>query len=206
MANVLVEQQNLVDVGNAIRNVNGTDNKYKPSEMAQAIIDTKDKSLIEMLESKTNLQYALAYTDVAELPVFNINSACTLVGNLFVYSKIVTAPALDYSNIKNAVGMFANCELLVTIPTMNIKSLTSSATTTFTKCYSLQNISFEKNCIEQSISFTQSPLLSNESIQSIIDGLAVITSSRVLTFHSEVTAKLTDEQISQITEKGWKYQ
>lgn len=39
MANVIVEEQSLIDVANAIRTQNGTDNSYKPSEMAGAILD-----------------------------------------------------------------------------------------------------------------------------------------------------------------------
>ena len=39
MANVVVEEQSLIDIASAIRNKNETDNTYKPSEMASAILD-----------------------------------------------------------------------------------------------------------------------------------------------------------------------
>lgn len=39
MADVLVEKTNLQNIANAIREKNGTDNSYKPSEMSQAILD-----------------------------------------------------------------------------------------------------------------------------------------------------------------------
>lgn len=39
MANVVVEEQSLIDIANAIRNKNETSNTYKPSEMASAILD-----------------------------------------------------------------------------------------------------------------------------------------------------------------------
>lgn len=203
MANVLVEQQSLVDVGNAIREVNGTDNKYKPSEMSQAIIDTKDKSLIEMLESKTNLGNALAYLPDLELPVFKLNA--TSAQRLFYGSNIVIAPALDYSNIENGLYMFANCHFLVTVPKMNLISHKNSINTMFQQCELLENISFEKNSIPNSISFVSSPLLSNESLQSIIDGMATPPSTKIyiLTLHPETYAKLTDEQKQTISEKGW---
>lgn len=39
MANVVVEEQSLIDIASAIRTKNETDNTYKPSEMANAILD-----------------------------------------------------------------------------------------------------------------------------------------------------------------------
>lgn len=203
MANVLVEQQSLINIAEAIRTVNKTTTTYKPSEMAQAIIDTKDKSLIEMLESKTDLTNALACIPDLEIPVFKLNA--TSAQRLFYDSKIVTAPALDYSNIKNASYMFGNCIFLVTVPKMSLISLTSTANTAFQKCELLENISFEKNSIPLNISFANSPLLSNESLQSIIDGLAPSPPSaiHILTLHSETYAKLTDEQKQTISEKRW---
>jgi hypothetical protein len=54
-----------------------------------------------------------------------------------------------------------------------------------------------------SISFASSPLLSDESIQSIIDGLATVESTETLTVHSDVYGKLTDEQWTILFDKGW---
>lgn len=43
-----------------------------------------------------------------------------------------------------------------------------------------------------------------ESVRSIIDGLATVTSKRTLTLHTDVKSKLTDEQKSAIASKNWK--
>lgn len=67
----------------------------------------------------------------------------------------------------------------------------------------LTEIRFVPNTLSGSIKLTHSPLLSNESIQSIIDGLATVTTTCTLTLHATVKAKLTDEQKNTITAKGW---
>lgn len=67
----------------------------------------------------------------------------------------------------------------------------------------LEYIRFVPSTIGFSISFSQSSVLSDESIQSIIDGLATVTTTCTLTLHETVKAKLTDEQKSAIESKGW---
>jgi hypothetical protein len=48
-----------------------------------------------------------------------------------------------------------------------------------------------------------SPVLSDESIQSIVDGLAPVSTSQSIRFSSAVIAKLTDKQKATISSKGW---
>jgi hypothetical protein len=59
-----------------------------------------------------------------------------------------------------------------------------------------------KETIKDSVSI-KSPVLSDESIQSIVDGLAPITNTKTLTLHADVKAKLTNEQLTTITNKKW---
>lgn len=74
---------------------------------------------------------------------------------------------------------------------------------TFQYVPKLEHIRFVPNTISFSIKFSQSSVLSDESIQSIIDGLATVTTTCTLTLHAAVKAKLTDEQKNTITTKGW---
>lgn len=67
----------------------------------------------------------------------------------------------------------------------------------------LTEIRFVPNTLSESIKIEQSSLLSNESVQSIIDGLATVTTTCTLTLHETVKAKLTDAQKNTITAKGW---
>lgn len=76
----------------------------------------------------------------------------------------------------------------------------------FSYCNALKEVRFVNNSIPMSVSFSNSNLLSAESIQSIIDGLADLTggTAQTLTLHATVGAKLTDTQKATITAKNWK--
>ena len=64
---------------------------------------------------------------------------------------------------------------------------------------------FVANSISLSITFAQSPDLSTDTTQSIIDGLADLTggTSQEVDFHANVILKITDEQWEQIINKNW---
>lgn len=72
-------------------------------------------------------------------------------------------------------------------------------------CSKLQYFQPKENTIKVSISFSSSPNLTDESIDAIINGLADLTgaTAQTLTFHADVKAKLTDNQIATITSKNW---
>lgn len=73
----------------------------------------------------------------------------------------------------------------------------------FNGCTSLIEVRFTPESIKQNLSFTQSSQLSDESIQSILDGLANVSTIRTLSLNSAVYAKLTEEQKQSATDKGW---
>lgn len=105
--------------------------------------------------------------------------------------------------ISSASVIFAYSPKLKTI----IGELDFSACTRFispfVECDGLEDVRFVVGCLKASISFNTSPLLSDESIQSIIDGLADVTETQTLTLHADVKAKLTEEQLATITQKNW---
>lgn len=70
----------------------------------------------------------------------------------------------------------------------------------------LTHITFAPNTIKISVSFPGSSALDDESIQSILDGLADLSAeetAQTLTLHANVKARLTDEQIAAVTAKNW---
>ena len=73
----------------------------------------------------------------------------------------------------------------------------------FKGCTSLIEVRFTPESIKQNLAFTQSSQLSDESIQSILDGLANVSTTQTLSLNSEVYAKLTEEQKQSATDKGW---
>lgn len=73
----------------------------------------------------------------------------------------------------------------------------------FNGCTSLIEVRFTPESIKQNLAFTQSSQLSDESIQSILDGLANVSTTQTLSLNSAVYAKLTEEQKQSATDKGW---
>ena len=68
-------------------------------------------------------------------------------------------------------------------------------------CDNLTEIRFVSETIKISIDFSRCSKLSAQSIQSIIDGLATVTTAQTLTINSAII--LTDAQKASITAKGW---
>lgn len=115
---------------------------------------------------------------------------------------------VDFSNYnlvsRNSQYMFGNCSSLKKV----IGEIDFSACTTVTGAFNgttkLEEIYFVKNSINLSLNIPSERLI-NKSIQSVIDGLADLTggTSQTLTFHANVKAKLTEDQITAITGKNW---
>lgn len=100
-------------------------------------------------------------------------------------------------------GIFAGCTSLENAGTISFDNVLYTSKT-FLNCSSLKEIRIAGE-IQVSLSFSDSGLLSDASVQSIIDHLKDLTgaATQTLTFHAEVGAKLTEEQKVTITEKNW---
>jgi hypothetical protein len=100
-----------------------------------------------------------------------------------------------------------NCTYIVSINTPSTKEIYNARAIqgTFRNCTSLVTVHFGANSIQSSVQFSQSNLLDTESIQNIIDALADFTggTSKTLTFHSDVSAQVTAEQMAQAAAKNW---
>ena len=134
---------------------------------------------------------------------------------------------LDTSKATDITRMFSYAREIDNIPTIDCTGLTTASTHAFATCYAsvieklivnetvsygswfsscrnLVEIRFE-GVIGQNINFANSSVLSNASVQSIIDHLKDLTglTSQTLTLQADVGAKLTDEQKAAITAKNW---
>ena len=104
----------------------------------------------------------------------------------------------------NAMQLFYYCESLGEI--LGELDLTGSSVSYLVAgCKNLKEIRFKNKCIGNSVAFDHCPLLSDTSIQSIINGLADLTgqTAQTVTFNATVKAKLTEAQIASITSKNW---
>lgn len=120
----------------------------------------------------------------------------------------------DTANLKRIVGintakatsvirLFTNSSIEEIDEPFNFSSITTASSQD--SCFragSLVKIRFVPETIKCSIVFT-SPVLSDESIQSIIDGLAPVENIQTLTVHSTVYEKITEEQWTIIESRNW---
>ena len=153
----------------------------------------------------TNFSYMfLDCSSLTTIPQINVSNGANFSYMFRNCSSLTTIPQLNVSNGTNFSYMFYGCSSLTTIPQINVSNGTNFRYM-FQTCSSLTTISFVEGCIKQDISFSNSGLLSDESIQSIIDGLADLTggTSCKITFHSGISGKLTDEQKQRIIDKNW---
>lgn len=112
----------------------------------------------------------------------------------------------DLGVLKNMFQCFDGQKVLKTVVgKLNLTGCTGEIATTnmFRNCSSLADIEFAEGTIPVSISFANSPLLSEASVQSIIDGLAELTGNtkQTVTFNADVV--ITDGQKATINGKNW---
>lgn len=115
--------------------------------------------------------------------------------------KLVSVYGLDVSKAFTLEGLFYDCWLLETVQEplncINCNRFTSA----FYSCIALKNIEFVPETIKISISFSDSPDLTAESVQSIFDGLATVTSAQTLTLNANT--KILQSQVDAANAKGW---
>lgn len=105
------------------------------------------------------------------------NYMCTYLTAL----EVVDGEPLDLSSVSGSISMFGGYN------------------------HGIKEVRFVPLSIKNSISFSDDSYLSDETTQSIIDGLANLTgeATQTLTFHWTFGNKLTDEQKAEITAKNW---
>lgn len=166
MENVLVKEQYLKDVAEAIRAKNETDNTYTPGEMAAAIGELKTDFVTEPLEVTENGIYTpgegvdgfnKVTVDIessgVELPpeAYVITGDCgdMFSGNKFVWYIETLGDKITTKDITDVNYMFNGCATLERIPfELNFKTTTSYYTcaNAFYGCKGLKEVPKFNNC------------------------------------------------------------
>ena len=161
-----------------------------------------------------NADYMFAFSKITDLPAaleaagVTLDISNTIQGiHLFREAATKRIGMLDFSKFDTTSfnAHFNGCTNLETIEKIILSDMFKSySTDTFRKCSALKNIAFEGH-INASITFADCLLLTNASVQSIVDALKDLTgaTAQTLTFHADVGGKLTDEQKATITAKNW---
>ena len=159
----------------------------------------------------TSMSYMFySCSKLTSLDVSNFNtSKVTSMSTMFSGCDLLTS--LDLSNfntskVTNMSSMFAGCDLLTTL---NLSSFDMTKVTNvnsmFDGCKSLANLQAPKNILK-SISFGYylgACPLTYESLMSIINNLATVTTTQTLTLANNTIALLSEEDIAIATNKGW---
>lgn len=135
----------------------------------------------------------------------NINNIFSLAPNI-IPDKLKTvsfSPKIKINNAQLSFNGRGAIENIIGELDFSFIGNANSQNAAFNKCNSLKEIRFTKESIKYNLSFTQSSQLSDESIQSILDGLANVPTTQTLSLNSGVYAKLTEEQKQSATDKGW---
>lgn len=134
---------------------------------------------------------------------FNVSSATNLA---LLFARSSNLKSIDFVNstskVTNFSSLFAGKIVLETVKGLDLSSATN-VIYMFSGCSNLKNITFVENSIKINFNLGSSSLLSNESIQSLINGLATVETTQNLTIHNDVATKLTDEQKATISSKNW---
>lgn len=134
-------------------------------------------------------------------------SESTVLDSAFYYCAGLTRlGVINGTSANNFQLTFAYMLKLVTIDKLVLRPAGDQTfSNTFTSCRALQNITIE-GVIGNNISFSDSKLLTHDSIISIISCLQDLTgtgNTRTLTLGATNLAKLTDAEKAVATEKGW---
>lgn len=163
-------------------------------------------AVIQKNGKPANYYYAFAYNrfdDESYNPIYPIvcSDGTTPSQSIFYANTKITDTKVEIIASNSVNACFYNMEKCHTIRKFTVAS-TTSFTNTFYNCENLVNIEFG-GTIEKNISLAHSAKLSDESIQSIIDHLGTVNNLQTITFHTDVVAKLTNNQITQIANKNW---
>jgi hypothetical protein len=262
MSKIFVEDTEMRDIADAIREKNGTENTYKPSEMPQAIKDiesggefigvkysdfdkehvyylpkTADARLLEPWIQEDSNGICCTFGLFSNSSITNNNNKHYALRTVYMPSGItqLSSTFKNCANLVNIIGdlssvvrtnsAFVNCKALTELPYMpDLEYLEHQS---FAYCVSLTSITFYKvltswvsnaltgctnietiNLVDgwnTSIYAQHCPKLTSECVNNMINCLADMAgqNARIIQFHADVKAKLTDDQIAQITNKNW---
>lgn len=147
--------------------------------------------------------YAYRYADKMEtVDVPNQQSTWTNPGSTFYGCTSLKTASLP-KILRVGGNFFGECTALEeVILGCEEFPMIGNSQNSFNNCKALVRLRYI-GTISTSISFAQSPLLDDASIQGIVDALAEVATAQTLTLHATVGAKLTDAQKATITAKNW---
>ena len=193
------------DIWNYVRSISGAFQKNTFPTGTNFVLNVPNLSLSV---NEGNLNYTFRSTTGLESIILKCTTRGVAMHAHGAFSRCSDLKFLDLSEFNTTFGVstdvFYSCSKLEEIRG-EIENTTTNWTLWFASCVKLREVRFKANSIKGAFTIAQSPLLSAESVQSIVDGLADMTggTSYKLDLHADVKAKLTEEQLATIAAKNW---
>ena len=155
----------------------------------------------EDTENITNMNNMFDYCQyLINIPLLN-TSKVTHMNNMFNNCfALTTIPKLDTSKVTHMQYMFYNCKSLNVVPKLDVSNVTTMVYM-FYNCKNLAEI--HMTGIKVAIDIHDSTKFTREALVEILNNLVTDTKTHTLTMGSTNLAKLTDEDKSIATNKGW---
>lgn len=157
----------------------------------------------------SSLSYAFCIMPLKRVDYYINSDACADFNSAFsVCEQLEYVKGISLAKATFVNGCFASCSALKTIEEPIDYSYfsvngTESNTHMFGGCTALETIRIVPESIKKRFIIAHTSVLTAESIQSIIDGLAYVETTQGLLLTSSIVNNLTTEQLSQIIEKNW---
>ena len=180
---------------------------------SSGVLDSTDGTVEEKVEQLIDVAKLFYLTNVVRFGrngVFPLESITVNCKNLQSLSQaFFNCNGLKNIYLSNTqkVSSWSNCfygsAAIETIETLDLSSTGNNEINSqnWIKAPNLKNLKIEPQTIKKTVTFWACSLLTAESIQSIIDGLATVETTQTLTLHADIV--LTDEQKATINAKGW---
>ena len=161
-----------------------------------------DTSQVTTMSSMFNYCYNLTSLDVSNFDTSNV----TDMGNMFNGCSSLTSldvSNFDTSKVTSVSYIFNGCTSLesLNLSSWDISKVTSLSSV-FNNCTALTDLQAPKN-ISAALDVSKCSNLTHDSLMSIINNLATVSSSKKLTLGATNLAKLTDEEKAIATSKNW---
>lgn len=153
---------------------------------------------------------ATGIVDLYELTIgrglkFNVSNL-SYASSMFAYASVKRIPPLNFEGITGVGNCFESCKV-VTIDKITIDERFAFEVSTFRHCGRLENLTIEGVIAKNGLNLSWSPLLTHDSLMSIINALQDKTgdtgASWAVTLGADNLAKLTDAEKAIATQRGW---
>lgn len=128
----------------------------------------------------------------------DMRTKTSMAGFAWNCQNLKTVKLENTNKVTDWIYAFRGCPNLESIEGLNFSGASNINTLAFVEIPKVSNFKVVPETIKASINI-QAGALTHESKQSVVDGLAYVSTAKTLTIHGE----LTDEQKATINEKGW---